>query len=113
MKKLLGWLFPLQGAPVKTSLFYQVELLSLDRDGRSLGSKFHAEGDGEPPQWITLDGFSQDQCIDLRPYWEQMRRQGLEDLTTDVTIRETIIKFGATRQLVDDYRLILRRPILP
>jgi len=112
-KRLLRRLFPPREAPAGSCRTYLVELLSLDDAGRSVGRKFHAEGEGEPPQWIILDGFSQDQSVDLRPYWERMRRQRLENLTSELTVRETIVKFGDTQQLVDDYRLVLRLPILP
>lgn len=84
---------------------YEVKLFTLDNDGTLGRLKYHAQGETSPPQMILLEGFSQDQYIDLEPYWNTILDQQLEEFRTDIVVHETIIKFGETMQLTDPYRL--------
>ena len=84
---------------------YDVKLYNLCEDGTLGRLSFHEQGEDSPPEAIILDGFSQNQCIDLDPYWAEILNEYIEDFQTDITVRETIIKFGETMQLVDHYRL--------
>ena len=87
---------------------YEIKLHSLDDQG-SLGKvKHHEQGTTEPPEAIIIDGFSEDKYIDLREYWTEILADQLEEYQTDVTTYETIIKFGETQQLVDEYRLVIK-----
>lgn len=84
---------------------YDVKLYNLCEDETLGRLSFHEQGEDSPPEAIILDGFSQNQCIDLNPYWTEISEKQLEEFQTDITVRETIIKFGDTMQLVDHYRL--------
>lgn len=85
---------------------YDIKLFSLGPDGEHTSLKYHDAGVSAPPEAITLDGFSQDICIDLSAYWADILQQRLEHLHTQITTRETIIKFGDTQQLLDEYEII-------
>jgi hypothetical protein len=84
---------------------YEIKLCTLCDDGTTGRLKYHDKGEESPPEAIFLDGFSQNQCIDLAPYWAEVLDEHIEEFQTDITVKETIIKFGETMQLVDHYRL--------
>jgi len=65
----------------------------------------HGTASDERPQYIAVDGFSKDEYIDLQPYWDNIIHQGIRHYQTVITIRETIVKFGDTMQLVSHYLL--------
>ena len=84
---------------------YEIKLYCLDSEGNSGKEKYHDKGISDPPQAIIIDGFSEDIYIDLREYWSEILEDQIEEYHTDITTRETIIKFGDTVQLIDEYRL--------
>ena len=87
---------------------FHVQLFKRHSDGKtSPYATFDKQGDSETPlpQYIVVDGFSHDHFIELKPYWDKLTSQGMRNYETTVTVRETIIKFGDTMQLVDDYTL--------
>jgi hypothetical protein len=84
---------------------YKVKLYRLCEDGTLGRLCYHNKGEESPPEEIILDGFSQNQCIDLDPCWAEILDDHIEEFRADITVRETIIKFGDTMQLVDHYRL--------
>jgi hypothetical protein len=84
---------------------YAIKLYTLHDDGTLGRLHYQDEGKESPPEAIFLDGFSQNQCIDLAPYWAEVLDEHIEEFQTDITVKETIIKFGETMQLVDHYRL--------
>lgn len=86
---------------------YDLKLYYLDDDGNPAKTKYHDQGTTEPPEAIIIDGFSEDRYIDLREYWSEIIENHIEEYQTDITIYETIIKFGETQQLVDEYRLVI------
>ena len=86
---------------------YEIKLYRLCEDGTLGRLSYHDHGEESPPGAIVLDGFSQNQCIDLEPYWSEILDKHIEEFQTDITVRETIIKFGDTMQLVDHYRLLI------
>ncbi len=86
---------------------YEIKLYGLCADGTLGRLQYQDHGKSAPPEAIILDGFSQSQCIDLEPYWTEVLGKHIEEFQTDVTVRETIIKFGDTMQLVDHYRLLI------
>jgi hypothetical protein len=87
---------------------YSIVLRYLSPDGRPGGIKYQEEGAETPPTAIIIDGFSSDQAIDLREYWERLANDDICYLEVPITIRETIIKFGETQQLVDNYMLRIK-----
>lgn len=89
---------------------YKVRLYSLDHEGRTGAVRFEYCGKkfATPLQWINLDGFSQNQAIDLSDYWATILQNQLTDFQTDLTVRESIVKFGEVRQLVDHYQLVIQ-----
>ncbi len=89
-------------------LRYQMVLYSLSSEGKRKGVAYQTEGEHPLPQSIALDGYSQNQVIDLAPYWQEMEEQRLGVLCKRVTVYETIIKFGKPMQLVDVYELNIR-----
>ncbi len=89
---------------------FQVQLFKCHANGKtSPYATFDEQGDSTTPlpQYIVVDGFSHDHVIELQPYWDKLISQDLRDYETTVTVRETIIKFGDTMQLLDDYTLKL------
>jgi len=89
---------------------FHVQLFSSNSEGNpATYPKFDKQGDSQDklPQYIVVDGYSQDQMIDLQPYWDDLIPQGVTHYETVITIKETIIKFGDTMQLVDHYLLII------
>ena len=87
---------------------FHVQLFKRHTDGKtSPYATFDEQGDSTTPlpQYIVIDGYSHDHIIELQPYWDKLISQGMRDYETTVTVRETIIKFGDTMQLVDDYIL--------
>ena len=87
---------------------FHVQLFQRHSDGKTNPyATFDEQGDSEAPlpQYIVVDGFSHDHIIELKPYWDKLISQGMQNYETTVTVRETIIKFGDTMQLVDDYIL--------
>jgi len=92
-------------APSRPMQRYRVALFHLDSTGTPAGIEYSDEGDGAPPDVIFIDGFSEDHAIDMRGFWSEIREAGLTRFEAPVTIRETIVKFGDTQQLVDHYLL--------
>jgi len=86
---------------------YGISLHTLGDDGRAGMLVFEQHGDGAPPEVMTIDGYSHSIAIPLDAYWEDIQQQRLEHFRTQLTIRETIVKFGETRQLVDDCLLAI------
>lgn len=86
---------------------YKIELIHLSHEGKQVGMTFSDAGNNPPPQLIAVDGFSANHAIDLMGYWSAMEQNQLEQFETTVTLRETIVKFGETQQLVDNYLLRL------
>ena len=87
---------------------FQVQLFKRHTDGKtSLHAIFDEQGGSTTPlpQFIVVDGFSHDHIIELEPYWNDLIDQNIRSHETAVLIRETIIKFGDTMQLVDHYTL--------
>lgn len=70
--------------------------------------KYHDQGTTEPPEAIIIDGFSEDRYIDLREHWVEIIADKLEEYQTDISTYETIIKFGETQQLVNEYKLVVK-----
>lgn len=103
-------LFSFRHRPKKSGAMesYDIKLHYLDAQG-SLGKvKHHEQGTEEPPEAISIDGFSEDRYIDLRGYWVEILADQIERFQTDITTYETIIKFGETQQLINKYRLIIK-----
>jgi len=84
---------------------YKIELLRRNSEGRTAGVSFSTSGSRPFPEAIYVDGYSRDHAISLLDYWPVIEQDGLGYFETPITIRETIIKFGETQQLVDDYLL--------
>ena len=87
---------------------YDIKLHCLDPEGNPGKVKYHDQGTVEPPEAIIIDGFSEDRYIDLRGYWAEILEDQIEEYRAAITTRETIIKFGDTVQLVDEYELVMR-----
>ena len=87
---------------------YDLKLCYLDDDGNPGKIKYHEQGTTEPPEAIIIDGFSEDRYIDLRNYWTEILEDKIAEFHTDITTYETIIKFGDTQQLVNEYKLVIK-----
>jgi hypothetical protein len=90
---------------VNNIMHYDIRLYALDAKGNPAGVKYQDQGISAPPEAITLDGYSRDICVDLAEYWAEILRNHIREFQTDITTRETIIKFGDTQQLVNHYQL--------
>lgn len=84
---------------------YKIKLHSVDNHNNIVGLKYQDAGESILPQYISIDGYSQDQAISLRVHWEEIQQNQIEHYIASETIRETIVKFGETMQLVDHYQL--------
>ncbi|MCK4502455.1 MAG: hypothetical protein KAU22_05425 [Desulfuromonadales bacterium] len=87
---------------------YDIKLHCLDHEGNLGKVKYHDQGTAEPPEAIIIEGFSEARYIDLRGYWTEILAAQIEEYRTAITTRETIIKFGDTVQLVDEYELVMQ-----
>jgi len=87
---------------------YDLKLCYFDADGNLGKIKYHDQGATKTPEAIIIDGFSEDRYIDLRNYWAEILEDKIAEFQTDITTYETIIKFGDTQQLVDEYRLVIK-----
>lgn len=89
---------------------YEITLYNLDPEGQ-LGSvklQKQVQGEEELPEHITVDGFSKNIAIDLGEHWDVFLDDDFEEYSAKVTTYETIVKFGETQQLVNDYQLVLK-----
>jgi len=87
---------------------FHVQLFKRHTDGKNNPyATFDEQGDSTTPlpQYIVVDGYSHDHIVELKPYWDKLIDQGMQNYETTVTVRETVIKFGDTMQLIDDYTL--------
>ncbi|MCP3670267.1 MAG: hypothetical protein GY814_07515 [Gammaproteobacteria bacterium] len=87
---------------------YEINLYTRDQKGQQGTVKYHDHGATEPPTAIIVDGFSEDRYIDLRPYWQKIIEHQIDEFKTEITTYETIIKYGDTQQLVDDYLIVIK-----
>lgn len=90
--------------PVVTQ--YVVKLYHVDSDGQRSSLKLEQQGHDDLPEALMIDGFSRTLSIDLESYWKEIVSQRLEHYQTPVSTYETIVKFGDTQQLVNDYELV-------
>ena len=86
---------------------YDIRLYRLDSHGQRGACVLHEQGDGEPPQAISVDGFSRTLTIDLAGYWPQIVENRLEHSHARTATYETIVKFGETSQLVTEYEIFI------
>lgn len=87
---------------------YEITLYELKSEGKRGAVKHQEEGGEELPEGISIDGFSRTLFIDLNEYWDDMLENELDDYSAKVTTYETIVKFGETKQLVDNYQIVLK-----
>lgn len=88
---------------------YEITLYDLDSEGHCASIKLQEQGEKELPEHITVDGFSRDIAIDLSEHWDVfLDDEDIEEYSAKVTTYETIVKFGETKQLVNDYQLVLK-----
>jgi hypothetical protein len=57
------------------------------------------------PQGFVLERYSSDHFVSLEEHWQTILDRKIAHFKTSLTLYETIIKFGNTRQLVNDYEL--------
>ncbi len=87
---------------------FEVTLYALDSEGRRGKVAFHKKGKSQVPESIVLDGYSKDLHVDLEGYWDEIFENQREEYQTNISTYETIVKFGDTMQLVDDYQLVFK-----
>ncbi len=92
----------------RTISSHEVTLYTLHGDKERGKIVFHEKGQGALPETILLDGYSRMIGIDLKPYWHKIMQDQLTSYTTSLTTYETIIKFGTTQQLVDEYEIVFK-----
>ncbi|MBU0654634.1 MAG: hypothetical protein KJ914_05800 [Gammaproteobacteria bacterium] len=85
---------------------YDLRLYNLGSDNQRGALKAHEHSPGEPPQTLTLDGFSRSLCIDLSPYWAEILQNQLEHYQAHTATYETIVKFGEALQLINEYEIV-------
>ena len=90
-----------------TLAHYDIRLYRLDSHGQRGACVLHEQGSGEPPPAISIDGFSRTLSIDLADYWTEIVERRLEHARARTSTYETIVKFGETSQLVNEYELLI------
>lgn len=84
---------------------YDIQLFRLNQDKTKGAVCFHMRGSRPLFGGFFINGFSQDQFVDLSLYWPTISEQRLEFFSTSISTYETIVKFGDTLQMTDTYQL--------
>lgn len=85
---------------------YEIILYYLDSEEQRGKVVLRKQGSSELPEYLVVDGFSKDCFIDLSEYWDEIINDECEHYSTDLTTYETIVKFGDTMQLVNNYQIV-------
>ncbi len=73
--------------------------------------EFSVSGSGdewENYQRVRVPGFDGSVSISLEGFWAAVLEQQLHDATAEVTGYETIVKFGDTQQLKEDFTVVVQ-----
>jgi hypothetical protein len=84
---------------------FDVRLFTVAQDGGRKHLYYELRGGPPLPEGFFLDGYSHDHFVSLEEHWGHILEQRLRRFTTSITLYETIVKFGETQQLVQNYEL--------
>jgi len=85
--------------------YFDVRLFCVDDSGERGGLYYQLRGGPPLPEGFVLDGYSSDHFVSLEEHWQTIVNRKIAHFKTSLTLYETIIKFGDTMQLVNDYEL--------